>query len=156
MYWTMSESVSSRAPHRESKSSSQYHSRFRTGLLKTNSSHCSKVALIGPIVPGLGSQLEIVHSSWPSARFSLPLREAGFSTSQPFQKSLRPLPLRKQFLLRLKFRRMHAPSAPAQLHRMLQMQHFVVHNVFHRVAGNQELIKDSADHNRIMRRVVVP
>src|ERR1700676_2425662 len=50
----MSASVSSSSFHRESKSSSQYHSRLRTGLLKTNSSHCSKVALMVPIVPGLG------------------------------------------------------------------------------------------------------
>jgi hypothetical protein len=55
----------------------------------------------------------------------------------------------------MKLRRMHASPAPTQLHRMLQVKHLVVNNVFDDVARNQELIKDAADHDRIMCRIVM-
>jgi len=76
--------------------------------------------------------------------------------SDSLQKSIRPLQLRKQLFLGMKLGRMHAPPAPAQLHRMFQVQHLVVDDVLHGVTWDQELIEDAADHNRIMCRIVVP
>src|ERR1035441_9850478 len=79
MCWTMSASVSSSASHREPKSSSQYHPRLRTGWLKTNSSHCSKVALIVPIVPGLSQLTLSGHSASVRRLFASSTRLRGGS-----------------------------------------------------------------------------
>ncbi len=76
--------------------------------------------------------------------------------SQSLQKRLRPLPLRKQLLLRIELRRVHAPPAAAQPYRMFQMQHLVINNVLNGEAGNRRVIENAADHNRIVRRIVVP
>src|ERR1039458_9753660 len=51
--------------------------------------------------------------------------------------------------------RVHAAPAAAQPDWVLQVQHLVVNDVFHSVAGNGELIEDAADNNRIVRRIVV-
>ncbi len=76
--------------------------------------------------------------------------------SQPLQKSLRLYQLRKQFLFRMKLRRVHAPPAPAQPHRMLLMQHLVIHDIFHCIAWNSRMIEDAANNDCIMRRIVMP
>src|SRR5258708_921684 len=75
--------------------------------------------------------------------------------SQALQERLRPLQLRKQLLLSLKLGGVYAAPAAAQPDRMLQVEHLVVNDIFHGVARNQELVKDAADHNRIVRRIVV-
>src|SRR5258708_34220794 len=75
--------------------------------------------------------------------------------SQALQERLRPLQLRKQLLLSLKLGGVYAAPAAAQPDRMLQVEHLVVNDIFHGVARNQELVKDAADDNRIVRRIVV-
>ena len=39
---------------------------------------------------------------------------------------------------------------------MLQVKHFVVEDVLHRRAGNSGMIEDAADHDGIVRRIVMP
>src|SRR5579859_2041923 len=63
--------------------------------------------------------------------------------------------MRKRFLFRLEFRRMHASLTAPQLHRIFQMQHLVEKQVLEREAGNDIAIKDPAYDNRIMRRVIM-
>ena len=50
---------------------------------------------------------------------------------------------------------MHAAAAAAELHRMFQVQHFVIDDVFDGVAGNSGMIKNAAHHDGIMGGVVV-
>jgi len=50
---------------------------------------------------------------------------------------------------------MDASSAAAQLHRMPQMQHFVIDQVFHCITRHIGAIKHLADHNGVMRRIVM-
>lgn len=50
---------------------------------------------------------------------------------------------------------MHASPTPTQLDRVLQVQHFVVENVFDRVARHAGMIEDTADDDGIVRGVVV-
>ena len=71
------------------------------------------------------------------------------------QELLRPLQLRKQLLLFMKLPRVHAPPAPPQLHRMFQMQHLVEQNIFNRIPRHPRMIKHAADHNRIVRRIIM-
>src|SRR5260370_34729600 len=64
--------------------------------------------------------------------------------------------MRKQFLLFLKGPWMHTPAAAAQLDRMPQEQHFVIHQIFDRVPGNGRVIKDPADDNGVVGGIVMP
>src|SRR5215469_8187008 len=75
--------------------------------------------------------------------------------SQSSQKALRCLALRKKLLLRPKLCRVHAAPAAVELHRMPQMQHLVINDVFHGVPGNRRMIKKAADHDRVMSGIVV-
>src|SRR6266702_2619539 len=50
---------------------------------------------------------------------------------------------------------MHASSAPPQLDWMLQMQHLVKQNVFDGVARHARMVEDAADHNSVVRWIVV-
>src|SRR5579864_7776569 len=63
--------------------------------------------------------------------------------------------LRKEFFLCLKFSRMHTAPAAAQFHGMLEVQHFVVNDVFDRVARNSRVVEDPTDNYGIVRRIVV-
>src|ERR1017187_4063914 len=71
------------------------------------------------------------------------------------QKSPCLLQLRKQFFFRLKLARVHAPPAPVQLYRVFQVQHLVVENVFDRIARHARMIEDAADHDSVVRWVIV-
>ena len=50
---------------------------------------------------------------------------------------------------------MHAPAAAPQLHRMLQVQHLVVDDVFEYISGYRRVIEDATDDDGIVRRIVV-
>src|SRR5215469_12637392 len=63
--------------------------------------------------------------------------------------------LRKQPLLRLKLRPVDAAPASAQLHRMLQVQHLVIDNVFDRIARYSRMIEDATHDDRVVRRIVM-
>src|SRR5437660_5535334 len=65
------------------------------------------------------------------------------------------LRMRKELFFRLKPWPMHAAPAAPQLYRVTQMKHLVVDEVFNRVAGNAGAIKDAADHNGVVGRIVV-
>src|SRR5207302_10637949 len=56
----------------------------------------------------------------------------------------------------LELRRVHAPAAAAQLYRMLQVQHLVIHDVIEYVRGHRRMVEDAADDDGIVRRIVVP
>ena len=51
---------------------------------------------------------------------------------------------------------MHTPAAAAQLDRMPQVQHFVIHQIFDRVPGNSRVIKDPADDNGVVGGIECP
>src|SRR5229473_3589399 len=61
----------------------------------------------------------------------------------------------EQFFLILKLPRVHASPTPTQLDRVLQVQHFVVENVFNRVARHAWMVEDAADHDGIVCGIVV-
>src|SRR5579859_5417753 len=63
--------------------------------------------------------------------------------------------MRKKFLIGLKCGSMHASAAAAQFDRVSQVQHLVVNEVFHCVPGNVGTIKDAADHNGVVGRIIV-
>lgn len=50
---------------------------------------------------------------------------------------------------------MYAAAAASQLHRIFQMQHFVVDDVLHRREWNARVIEDSAYDDGIVRRIVM-
>src|SRR6267154_3212269 len=56
----------------------------------------------------------------------------------------------------MKFPRVYAAAAPPHFHRMLQMQHLVKQNVLDRITRHPRMIKNAADNNRIVRRIVMP
>src|ERR1700751_5307467 len=72
------------------------------------------------------------------------------------EKSTCPLQLRKQSLFIMKFPRVYTAAAPPHFHRMLQMQHLVKQNVLDRITRHARMIKNAADDNRIVRRIVMP
>src|ERR1019366_9712525 len=76
-------------------------------------------------------------------------------SSNSSQKTFRIFQARKQFLLGAKVRRMHTAPSASHLHRMLQMQHFMIDNVFHGVPRNREMVKDAADNDRVVRGIVM-
>src|SRR5579862_532950 len=75
--------------------------------------------------------------------------------SQPLQESIGLGGSRKQLLLRLKIRRMHAPSAPSQPNRMLQVQHLVIDDVFQHERRNGGMIENPADDDCVVCRIVM-
>src|SRR5258708_2405258 len=61
----------------------------------------------------------------------------------------------ERFFFRHKLARVHASSAAPKFHGMLQMQHLVKHDVFDDEARHAGMIKDTADHDRVVRGIVV-
>src|SRR5579864_37479 len=61
----------------------------------------------------------------------------------------------KELFLVLKGPRVHAAPASAQLNRMAQVKHLVKHEIFDRVTGHGRAVKDTADHNGVVGRIVV-
>jgi hypothetical protein len=61
----------------------------------------------------------------------------------------------KEFLVRLKCRSVHAAAAAAQLYRVPKVQHLVVDEIFHSVAGDFGSIKDAADDDGVVGGIVV-
>src|SRR5437868_8343670 len=51
---------------------------------------------------------------------------------------------------------MHAAAASPQPHRMLQVQHLVIDEVFHGESRHIRAVKDPADHNGIVSGIVMP
>ena len=50
---------------------------------------------------------------------------------------------------------MHASPCAAHAHRVLQMQHLMVEQVFNRVTGTRRPVENSTHHNCVVRRIVV-
>src|SRR5580698_7977546 len=50
---------------------------------------------------------------------------------------------------------MDASAAAAESDRMLQVQHFVIHDVLHRITRDLRLIEDAADHDGVVSGVVM-
>src|ERR1700674_4092239 len=61
----------------------------------------------------------------------------------------------EQFFLFLKLPRVHASPTPTQLDRVLQVQHFVVENVFDGIARHAWVVEDTADYAGVGCRFVV-
>src|SRR5271170_4943688 len=71
------------------------------------------------------------------------------------QEPLRILQLGEKFLLGAKFGRVHTTAPGADFYRMLQMQHFMIDDVLHGMARNCEMVKDAADDDRVVRRIIM-
>src|ERR1700692_2218986 len=71
------------------------------------------------------------------------------------QEFLRSLQLWKQFLLGVEFPGVHAAAAAPQLDRMLQVQHLVEQYVFDRIARYAGMVKNAANHDGIVRWIIV-
>src|SRR5882762_5483498 len=65
------------------------------------------------------------------------------------------LQFRKVLFFCQKFGGMHASPAPPQLDRVLQVQHLMEQDVFDCVARHARMVEDAADHDGIVRRIVV-
>src|SRR5579864_5667513 len=63
--------------------------------------------------------------------------------------------MRKLFFFFLKGCRVNAAAAAAQLDRMTQVQHLVIHEIFDGVARDTRTIKDAADDNGVVSWIVV-
>jgi len=77
------------------------------------------------------------------------------SSSGAFEEFFGSLELWKKPFLGLKFGRMHAAAAASELDRMLEVQHLVINDVIHDIAGNMRVIESAADDDGIVSRVVV-
>src|SRR5438309_4535479 len=75
---------------------------------------------------------------------------------EPLKKLLRRHKLGKKPFFHLKLGRMHASSAAAKFDGMLEVQHLVIDDVLHRVAGNRGVVEHPADHDGIVCGVVMP
>ena len=75
--------------------------------------------------------------------------------SKPFYKRQRFAQLGKERFFGFEFTRVHTATQASHPHWMFQVQHFVVKQVFDRVARARGAVKNSADHNRVVRCVVV-
>ena len=63
--------------------------------------------------------------------------------------------VREEFLLRLKLRRVYAPPATAQSHRMFKVQHLVIQNVLDGITRDSRMIENPAYDNRIVGWIVM-
>src|SRR5579864_9168570 len=63
--------------------------------------------------------------------------------------------MREQILFSLKLGWMHAAAATAQLHGIFQVEHLVIDDVLHGVAGDAAIIKDAAHDNSVVRGIVM-
>ena len=74
---------------------------------------------------------------------------------QLLQKPLHFLYLGEQLFFCLKFRGVHTAPRTPQSHGMFQVQHLVVNDVIDRVLGNPGMVKNAADYDGIVGRIVV-
>ena len=72
-----------------------------------------------------------------------------------FKERFRFIQMRKEFLFRLEFRRMHASAAAAKLHGMLEVEHLVIDDVLHCVARNPGVVEDTAHDDGVVGRIVM-
>src|SRR5262249_15662355 len=75
--------------------------------------------------------------------------------AQVSQILLRRLQMWEQLLFLLERPRMNATPAAAQLHRMPQVEHFVIDQVLQRVSGNRRAVKDTTHHDGVVGWIVV-
>ena len=75
--------------------------------------------------------------------------------SEPLEKRIGFGEVRELPFFRLKLRRVHAAPAASQLHRMLQVQHLVVDDVFDGVTRERGMVEDAADDDGVVRGIVV-
>ena len=94
----------------------------------------------------------MTHVTQSSVGFALLRAES----SDDAQELARPLQFWKALFFCQKFARMHASPAPSQFDRVLQMQHLVKQNVFDGVARHARMVEDTADHDGVVGRVVMP
>src|SRR6202044_679748 len=75
--------------------------------------------------------------------------------SQRFQEEFGFVEFGKKFFFRLKFRSVNAAATATQLDRMFQVEHLVIHDIFHSTPRHANVIEDTADNNCIVRRIVM-
>ena len=63
--------------------------------------------------------------------------------------------MREQAFFGLKLLGVYAAAASAQLYRMLQVKHLIIHKVFDREAGNPRMVENPAYDDSVVRRIVV-
>lgn len=96
------------------------------------------------------------QTSHASQRFQVRRNGKLDGKSEDAQKAESPLQFWKHFLFAPKFAGMHTPAYTSQLHRMLQVQHLVENDIFDGVTRNAGIIKDAADYDRVVCRIVMP
>src|ERR1017187_2319385 len=74
---------------------------------------------------------------------------------EPLEVSFGRVQFRKQPLVLLKRFRVNTPAACFYAHGMLQVQHLVVQQVLHRAARRIRAIEHAANHDGVVRRIVV-
>jgi hypothetical protein len=75
--------------------------------------------------------------------------------SDGFEVFFRFLPVGEETLFQLKFAGMYAAAAATYLHGMLQVQHLVVKEILYCVTRSVLAVKDSTDHDRVVRWIIV-
>src|SRR5947209_2186790 len=74
---------------------------------------------------------------------------------QLLQIPFRLFQLRKELFLCLERSRMYTPAAAAQFHRMPEVQHFMVDQILHSIPGHLGAVKNAADHDGVVRRIIM-
>lgn len=57
--------------------------------------------------------------------------------------------------MRLEFRSVNAAARAAVVDRIMQVEHFVIHDVFERKPRSTRIVEDAADHDHVMGGVEV-
>src|SRR5260370_12657000 len=78
----------------------------------------------------------------------------GASASEAVEDAPRALEFRKALLLRSKFQRMRNHAATRAARRVLDVQHLVIQNGFHRAGRNVRAIHPAVQQNLIRSRIV--
>src|SRR5271156_5100055 len=82
---------------------------------------------------------------WPTKAASAPRK--------PVQKPHSPLIIRKFLLFPPKLRPVRLPAAARKFHRMLYVQHLVIHHISHHKFWHHVAVQLPVDHNLLQRRI---
>src|ERR1700746_715533 len=100
---------------------------------------------LGPSTPGITRGCDLDHT-----RGLIP------PELEPAQEALGRLELRKLLFFGAELGGVHATPRTAEPDRMPKVQHLVIDDVLHHVAGNRGVVKDAADDDGIVGGIVMP
>jgi hypothetical protein len=100
-------------------------------------------------------EMRMVAGKGCGCRSFFPKKARAESLLKSLQEGIRLRQTRKSFLLGMKFGGVNAAAAAAELHRMLEVEHFVIDHIFQGIKWNREMVEYTADDDGIVCRVIV-